>query len=58
MNDSNATVKIMDLLGRTIQQTTIRNGNETVDASTLTGGSYLVEIIHNNKIYKTKLVVQ
>lgn len=58
IGESKATVKVIDLLGRTVVQTTISNSNETISASALNSGTYLVEVIYNNKSYFTKLIVQ
>lgn len=57
-SESKATVKIIDLSGRIIMQTTISNSNEMIITSALNSGSYLVEVIQNDNSYLTKLIVQ
>ena len=60
--DENALVRVVDLLGRTLitKQTKVLTGINTIsfnDISSLSAGTYSVQVILNNNVYTEKLIV-
>lgn len=53
-----AEIQILDVLGRTIYQTTITSWNEPISISNYKSGTYLVKVAVDSKNFTTKLVVE
>lgn len=57
-NTTEMEVLIFDMLGKKVLHKMIENSNNTVDASSLDAGVYLVQVIVGHKRYSQKLIVK
>ncbi len=54
-----ATIKLVDLTGRVLQQITITSTNQTIDISKCANGMYVVQIVQNNEtIHSVRIIKQ
>lgn len=59
IDESNLTIQIIDLLGKTVVSQTNLFNNKTIDVSDLNNGVYFVSVLRNGTVLKTeKLVVK
>ncbi len=56
--NSSAEIRIFDVTGRTIHQTTIENWNESINVSTYNSGTYFVQILTDTSKHTTKLIIE